>query len=162
MTDMFNASEVFQFAIRIEENGGKYYRHFSKTLVDSEIKNVFSQLADEEIAHKRIFEEMVSKIEKYEPPESYPGEYFAYLRAYADNIVFDQKKLEKELSEIKDAIAAVEFGIRREVDAILYYLEMRNNVAVDHQKEILKIVEEERRHFLKLTELKKKLRNLKR
>ncbi|MCK4453561.1 hypothetical protein KAU59_04315, partial [candidate division WOR-3 bacterium] len=84
---LFEPSEVFQFAIRIEENGEKFYRQMVQKFEDPKVKELFSYLVDEEIKHKKTYEEMVSKIEKYEPFETFPGEYFAYLRAYADKII---------------------------------------------------------------------------
>lgn len=153
--NLLRACDVLQFAIRIEENGEKIYRQFSQTMKNNDIKKLFSCLADEEIKHRRIFEDMVSKIEKYQPPESYPGEYFAYLRAYADNIIFTHKNLDNELAGITDALAAIEFAMRREVDAILYYLEVKNFIPEDQHNVIYKVIDEERSHYLKLTELKK-------
>ena len=153
--NLLRACDVLQFAIRIEENGEKIYRQFSKTMKDSSIKKLFSYLADEEIKHKKTFEDMVSKIEKYEPPQSYPGEYFAYLRAYADHIIFTHKNLDKEMAEISDAVSAIEFSIRRETDSILYYLEVKNLIPEDQHNVIYQVIDEERSHYTKLTELKK-------
>lgn len=153
---IFKASEIYQFAIRIEENGGKFYRKMAEKLENASMKKVFTYLANEEVKHKKTFEDMVSKIEKYEPPESYPGEYFAYLRAYADNIIFSQEKLDKEMLKIKGAISAIDFAIQRELDSILYYLEMKNLVPESQRNLIDGIIEEERRHFVKLSGLKKR------
>ena len=153
--NLLRACDVLQFAIRIEENGEKIYRQFSKTMKDSNIKKLFDYLADEEVKHKKTFENMVSKIEKYEPPENYPGEYFAYLRAYADNIIFTHKNLANALTKITDAITAIEFSIRREVDSILYYLEMKNFVPENQHNVVYKVIDEERRHYLKFIELKR-------
>ena len=152
---IFKASEVYQLAIRIEENGEKFYRKMAEKLENANMKKVFTYLADEEVKHKKTFEDMVSKVEKYEPPESYPGEYFAYLRAYADNITFSQRKMDREMPKIKDAITAIDFAIQRELDSILYYLEMKNLVPESERNLIDGIIEEERRHFVKLSGLKK-------
>lgn len=154
--NLLRACDVLQFAIRIEENGEKIYHQFSKTMEDNDVKKLFSYFADEEVKHRETFEAMVSKIEKYEPPQSYPGEYFAYLRAYADNIIFTPEKLDKELAKISDAVSAIEFSIRREVDSILYYLEVKNFIPENQHNVIYKVLDEERSHYLKLTELKKK------
>lgn len=151
----FKASEIFQFAIRIEENGERFYRNMAQKIENTNMERVFTFLANEEVKHKKTFENMVSKIEKYEPPESYPGEYFAYLRAYADNIIFSQRKLEEEMSKIKGAISAVDFAIQRELDSILYFLEMKNFIPESQRNLIDGIIEEERRHFVKLSGLKK-------
>lgn len=149
---LFEPSEVFQFAIRIEEGGEKFYRGMAGKLDDPEVKSLFSALADEEVKHKKTYEGMVSKIEDYEPFESYPGEYFSYLRAYADNIIFTPKRMEEEMSKIKDASSALKFAIDRELDSILYYQEVKNLVPENQRSLIDKIIEEERRHFVKLTQ----------
>jgi rubrerythrin len=152
---LFDPTEIFQFAIRIEENGEKFYRQWSQKLKDKKTTELFSFLADEEIKHKKIYEEMVSRIEKYEPFETYPGEYFAYLRAYADDKIFNQKKLDRALAGVKDALSAIEFAMDRELDSIVYYQEIKNLVPEVQRKSIDTIIMEERKHFLKLSELKK-------
>ncbi|KPL14441.1 hypothetical protein AMJ74_03385 [candidate division WOR_3 bacterium SM1_77] len=148
---VFEPSEVFQFAIRIEEGGEKFYREMAEKLQDAEVKSLFSALADEEVRHKKTYQGMVSKIEEYEPFESYPGEYFSYLRAYADNIIFTPKRMEQEMGKIKDASSALKFAIDRELDSILYYQEIKNLIPQNQRGLIDNIIEEERRHFVKLT-----------
>jgi rubrerythrin len=105
---LFEPGEVFQFAIRIEENGEKFYRQMAQKFDETKVKELFSFLANEEMKHKKIYEEMVSKIEKYEPFETFPGEYFAYLRAYADKIIFTQKEFDEEIANIKNINAALD------------------------------------------------------
>ena len=154
---LFEPSEVFQFAIRIEENGEKFYRQMVQKFEDPKIKELFSYLVDEEIKHKKIYEEMVSKIEKYEPFETFPGEYFAYLRAYADKIIFTQKEFDEEIAKIKDINAALDYAINAELNSILYYQEVKNLVSENQRSTIDKIIEEERRHFVKLSEIKRSI-----
>jgi rubrerythrin len=148
---VFEPSEVFQFAIRIEEGGEKFYRGMASRIENTEVKSLFAALADDEVRHKKTYQGMVSKIEEYEPVESYPGEYFSYLRAYADNIIFTPQRMEEEMKKIKDAASALKFAIDRELDSILYYQEVKNLVPKNQRSEIDKIIEEERKHFMKLT-----------
>ncbi len=155
---LFEPSEVFQFAIRIEENGEKFYRQMVQKFDHPKVKELFSFLADEEMKHKKIYEEMVSKIEKYEPFETFPGEYFTYLRAYADNIIFTQKKFDEEIANIKDIDAAIDCAINAELDSILYYQEVKNLISENQRKTIDGIIEEERRHFVKLSEIKRTIK----
>ena len=75
------ASEIIQFAIKIEENGWSFYNKVVEANKDEKIKELFTFLADEEVKHKETFEAMLPEIEKYEPREAYPPEYFSYLRA---------------------------------------------------------------------------------
>lgn len=152
---IFDVSEIFQFAIRIEENGEKFYRYAARLTKDEAAKEMFNYLADEEINHKKTFEELLSKIDKYEPPESYPGEYFAYLRAYVDNIIFTRELQDTELSMVKDTLSAIKYAVQRELDSILYYHETKKFVPTSQHNLIDRIIDEERKHFLKLLELKK-------
>lgn len=159
---LFDVSEIFQFAIRIEENGEKFYRYASQKMEDTDLSDTFRYLADEEVKHRRIFEGLLSKVEKYEPPESYPGEYFAYLGAYTDNIVFivsTDQELDERLSRLGDAPSALDFAIQRELESILYYQEMKRFVPQHQHPSIEKIIDEERKHFFKLSDMKKNLRS---
>lgn len=151
---IFDASEVFQLAVRIEENGEKFYRRMAEKFDEPNTKNLFTFLADEEVGHKKIYQEILSTIETYTPHESYPGEYFAYLRSYADNIIFSQKEFDKKLETITDVISALDFAINAEVSSILYYQEVKNIVPENKHHQIEKIVDEERKHFTMLSELK--------
>lgn len=149
-------SEVLQFAIKIEDNGAEFYSKFADASTDEKIRELFIFLSDEEVKHKEIFEGMLPEIVKYEPREIYPPEYFAYLRAYADNIIF-KKGIDKELSKKMDPVSILDFGIRMELDSISYYQEAKNFVPQNRQNVIDRIIEEERKHFVKLSELKKEL-----
>lgn len=152
---ILSASEVFQLAVKIEENGYRFYRTFSESLQDESLTKIFNELADEEVQHKRLFEEMLSTFESFEPQISYPDEYYAYLRAYADTLIFALDSLKQQVSHIKDAKAAVDFGIDRELDSIHYYQEIKSLVPEKERERIDTIIVEERKHFLKLSDLKK-------
>jgi rubrerythrin len=151
---VFKPSEIFQFAIRIEENGEKYYREMAQKLNDKAVKELFSALADEEAKHKKTYERLVAQIETYEPFETFPGEYFQYLRAYADNHIFTPRMLQKEMDSITDASSALQFAIQRELDSILYYQEVKKLVPKNQRGTIDTIIDEERRHYVKLTSCK--------
>ncbi len=103
MNNFFSASEVFQFAIKIEENGEKFYKAVAQKIKEIDKKEIFLILAEEETKHKKIYEKMVSEIENYKPEELYPEEYFLYLKAYVDNIIFGDKNLEEFIkSDLKN------------------------------------------------------------
>ncbi|MGB7055478.1 MAG: hypothetical protein WBE28_09185, partial [bacterium] len=66
-------------------------------------------------------------------------------------IIFTPKRMEQEMSKIKDASSALRFAIDRELDSILYYQEVKNLIPQNQRGLIDNIIEEERRHFVKLT-----------
>jgi len=154
---VFEASDIVEVAIRIEENGINFYKFAEQIAKQEEAKKLFAQLAQAEVAHKKTFEKLFASMEKNNPPESYEGEYSAYLRSYVDNnIIFTKEAMDKELSNIKDTIAAFDFAIKRELDSILYYHEIKKLVPVAQHEVLEQIIEEERKHFLALTEMKKR------
>ncbi len=155
----FNPSEIYQFAVKIEENGEKFYREMTKKLDNPKIKELFTFLADEEVEHKAIFNNLLSKFEKYDPPESYPREYFAYLEAYTENIVFSFSKFDDDISKINDMETALRFAINKELDTIQYFQEMKNLVHQSENEKIEAIIEEERKHVVKLFEIQRELNN---
>ena len=155
---IFEAKEIFEFAIRIEENGEKFYRFASTLVSDEETKKIFNYLAEEEIKHKEIFTGLLSGITKDVSFDNYSDEYFYYLRSYVDNVIFTDDQLEKQKKEVNDALSAVEFAMQRELDSILYYHEVEKFVSEDKKSLIEKIIEEERKHYAKLSEMKKNLK----
>ncbi len=158
MKEFFNASEILEFALRIEENGEQFYRLMAEKFSTKEIKNIFNYLADEEVKHKQIFKDMLSKVEPYQPPQSYPDEYFLYLRSYANEHIFTKEKTGQLMAKkIKTAQEAIKFAIAVELDSILYYLEARNLVPEQQRTTIDKVADEERRHYLRLQEVKRGL-----
>ncbi len=154
---IFNAGEIVDLAVKIEENGLHFYRSFANTLDSDKAKSVFNLLADEESKHRETFSKMLQSVEKYEPPTSYPDEYFAYLQAYADNVIFTPDDLKRKVESISSSRDAIEFGIRRELDSILYYQEMKSFVPESQKDTVDKIIAEERNHFLKLSSMKKEM-----
>ena len=156
---VFAASDIVEIAIRIEENGINFYKFAEKLAKQAEAKKLFAGLAAAEQSHKRTFEKLFANLEKNSPAESYEGEYGAYLRSYVDNnIVFTKEVMEKELAKIKDTSAALDFAIRRELDSILYYHEVKKMVPAAQHQVIEKVIDEERTHFLDLTKIKQSLK----
>ena len=154
---VFQASDIVEIAVRIEENGVNFYRFAEQLAKQEEAKKLFASLAEAEVAHKRTFEGIFAKMEKSTPPESYEGEYAAYLRAYVDNnIIFTKEVMDKELAKVKDTLAAFDFAIKRELDSILYYHEIKRLVPAAQHATIEQIIEEERKHFSLLTDMKKR------
>ncbi|OPY00109.1 MAG: Rubrerythrin [Syntrophorhabdus sp. PtaB.Bin006] len=156
--NMFSAGDVLQFAIRLEENGESFYRKAAAATDDKEVADLFSHLADEEIKHKKIFEDLFSQAKWIQPAESYPGEYLAYLGNYIDGKIVFSGDSESGLSGIHGTAAAMDFAIQRELDSILYYHELRVFVSPKDSGSLDTIIAEERKHFSRLSEAKKKYR----
>ncbi len=155
---LVSAAEVFQFAVKIEQNGYDFYTKYAEKLDSSSEKEIFQYLADEESKHIKTFSRMLDSVESFKQPLNYPDEYFTYLQAYADNLIFKPGDLDAELAQIKDTKSAIDFGIKRELDSILYYQEIKSFVTKAEKDHIDTIISEERKHFTKLSQMKKRIR----
>jgi rubrerythrin len=155
---VFDASDIVEVAVRIEENGANFYRYAVQLAGKEEVKALFQQLADDEVQHQRIFTEILAGMDRNVPPEGYDGEYAAYLHSYVDNrLVFTTETFAGQLAKMQDEISALDFAIQRELDSIAYYREIREFLPADQRTEIDRIIIEEKGHFMRLSEMKKKL-----
>lgn len=154
---VFTANDIVEVAVRIEENGITFYNFAEKIAKTEDAKKLFAQLALAEAAHKLTFEKLLSQIETYTPPERYAGEYADYLRNYVDNnLIFTKDVMDKQLSQVTDTVGAFDFAMQRELDSILYYHEVKNLVPAAQHEAIEKIIEEERKHYQMLNQMKKR------
>jgi rubrerythrin len=120
--NIFTASEIVEFAERIHENGANFYRYAIQLVKNQEAKDLFAELAEEEVKYHKTLEKIFADIEKSIPEETYVGESAQYLRNYIDNnIVFTQQAINDDLAAVKDACSAIDFAARRELDSISYY-----------------------------------------
>lgn len=155
MGNRFEAGDILEIAMRIEENGSNFYRYAVQLAHEEDTKKLFEHLAKEEENHKAVFKGMLSTLEVHDLPESYPGEYASYLHNYADNnLIFTKETMDRELAGITDTLSAIDFAIRRELDSILYYHEIKGFVSKDQHSAIDEIINEERKHFNLLSKLR--------
>ncbi len=153
----FSASDIMEVAIRIEENGINFYKFAEQLAKQEEAKKLFASLAKAEAEHKDTFESISANIENYNPQENYAGEYSAYLRSYVDNnIIFTKEVMDKHLAQVKDTVDAFNFALQRELDSIFYYHEIKNLIPKTQYEAIEKIIEEERKHYTILNDMKKR------
>ena len=69
-------------------------------------------------------------------------------------MIFDERKLDEIIAGINDKESALDFAIRNEVASISYYLDVKNLVPENERGKIDKIIDEERKHFIKLSDMK--------
>jgi rubrerythrin len=151
----FRGSDIVEIAVRIEENGENFYRYAMQLAKDEETKKIFGNLAEAEKQHQKTFGRIFAAMEKDNPPETYDGEYAAYLHDFVDNkIIFKKDLLEAEAARVKDILAAIDFAIQRELDSILFYHEIKRLVPSREHSVIDDVIEEERKHFQGLTKLR--------
>lgn len=158
MVNIFAGSEIVELGIQIEKNGRDFYNALVEQFKNQKAKEAFKYLAGEEEKHIAVFQNILDSVHKYEPPESYPGEYFAYMNALARDYVFTQKDKGREIAKnVKGDKEAISLGIGFEKDSIIFYVGMKKVVPEYDHKIVDKLITQEQDHLRQMSELKENL-----
>jgi len=147
--------DVLKVAIQMEEDGKTFYQYAAAIVKDDNVKQVMSALADEEIMHRHVFEDMLNAAPDDIVIADDKSSYFEFLKNHMDSrSVFDRKKFEEEEDRVKSIETAINFAIDREMEAVVYYTGILNLVKEQHEALVQKIIGEESTHFMKLSKAK--------
>ena len=163
MALVFNADEIFEMAIRIENNGAAFYRKAAGLQSDTKNQKFLESLANMEDQHRKIFTEMRTILtEKDKDPKVFDpyDEVSQYLAAMADTMggegspsVADSLTGDETLEEI------LRTAVGLEKDSILFYLGIKDLIPSQSGKDrIDEIIREERRHVAQLSNVLEKLK----
>lgn len=151
----FAGSEIVEIGIQIEKNGRDFYSVVASRSHNTKAKEMFNYLAGEEEKHIQDFGKILNSVQKYEPAESYPQEYFSYMNALAQGYVFTKKDKGKETAKAAPTdIEAIDLGIKAEKDSIVFYEGMKRIVPEHDIGLIDELVMQEKDHLAKLCNLK--------
>ncbi len=157
----FTGKEIIEMAIRIEENGLRFYSDASGASNNERLKELFDFLAKEEKRHIQSFlrlKELIQddKAELFYDP--YLEEARMYLRAMADEEVFTRgsegKNLAAQAGDEKDII---DYAIGMEKDSLLFYYGIEKAIRDKDRPVIEGLIKQERDHLKRLTDMKREL-----
>lgn len=156
MSGIFKGSEIVELGVQIEKNGLKFYESLANSSQNEKVRESCRYLAGEEKKHIEDFEKLLPSLERYVPPESYPGEYEAYVKALSEEHVFTNDKVVKDMiQKAPGDKEAIQIAIGFEKDSILFFGEMSRFIPGKDQNVIEELIRQEREHLRKLSELKK-------
>lgn len=149
MTQIFDAGEVFEMAVKMEKNGAAFYRQAANKVKDAENKKLLLTLADMEVDHEKTFKDLRRELEADNPDYFDPaGEAAAYLKAIVDIQVFFKRDI--DLSSMKSIFTE---AIMAEKDSIVFYVGIKAMVPDKNGKmKIETIIKEEMGHIRMLSE----------
>ena len=157
----FSAEDVFEMAVRIEENGAAFYRKAAELQADEDDKSFLNMLAEMEDRHKISFEDMKEQLSKQETAKTVfdpNDEMGLYLNAMADAHGGEGDPDVLELLTGQETMAdIIETAIGLEKKSILFYVGIEDLVPekLGHDK-IDMIIKEEKKHIAQLTGYLKK------
>lgn len=152
----FNAAEVFQIAINIEENGKRFYDKALEIVDDQGVKDLFADLGLQEVDHKKRFETLKAQLPKEAQKATVwdpDNEIDQYIKMMADQHVFTAAdSVEKALAGVKNARDALKMAIEFEKDSVLFFLSLLEVADSKKDQEFINLlVKEEQTHLRKLS-----------
>lgn len=156
MGNLFGAREVIEMSIQIEHNGRDFYTAAIAAARSPQTAEIFSHLRDEEDDHIRVFEQLRTQTEDYEPPPGEAAEYQEYLKSLSAEHVFTDSKNGTQLgASITSDAQAIDLATGFEKDSVIFYVGMKKVVPVSGHRVIDRIIDQEKEHIRRLAELKK-------
>jgi rubrerythrin len=156
MSQIFNADEIFKIGIQIEKNGQNFYLAAAVRSKDTDLKELFTDLANWESQHTVLFENLRTTLSSsfkteniYDPENSI----HLYLKSVADSTIFVKgNEIEKTIAACNSAIEILEKALAFEKDSVVFYSSMKEIVPDELGKsEIEKLIIEELSHVGQLT-----------
>ncbi|MHC4598563.1 MAG: ferritin family protein [Planctomycetota bacterium] len=164
MTVGFNAEEILEIAIKLEQKGASLYRFAALNAESPDAKLFFQQLARMEEEHEQIFRNFrdnwgkAGAVEKVFDPDE---DAVKVLQAWADGFVFEissdttpplvGEALEKEIFRV---------AIQAEKDSIVFYEGLRSGIKnPEDLAAVEEVIRQEMGHIVELSVLRSRLRS---
>jgi len=156
MAVLFNAPELVEMAVRIEEDGEKFYSKLAETKGEP-LKGIFGYLAEQEKRHIEDFKELYKTV--VDSPEVIMGdveEFKLYMAAYTDSKFLKEfVKNANTVVEAKKEPEILDFAIQFEKETLLFYYGL-HDVLSEAGKDLVKnIIEQEKEHIKNLSKIKR-------
>ena len=133
---------IYEYAMQMEKDGEEYYRELGEKSGEKGLQFIFTLLAEEEVTHYNILEQMSRSDPNAELPEKDKE-----LLQSAKNVFAEMKE---EIRNVSFEFPQVEFyrkALAAEEKSIQYYLEMSEKVESEAHKAIfLELAKEEKKH----------------
>jgi rubrerythrin len=152
----FNAAEVFEIAIAIEENGKRFYEQAQGLVDDLAVKKLFAELAIQEVEHKKKFESLKAQLpaEASTPTTWDPDNKLSdYIRMMADQHVFvSDEDVDRRLAQVRSTKDALKLAVEFEKDSVIFFLSMQEAAEGKKGGELIGLlVKEEQEHLRRLS-----------
>lgn len=148
---IFSATEIVDMALEMERIGFKFYTALAESASKEETRLMFHWLAREEQAHEKEFEKLREGVGTYMLPESYPGEWQAYVQALIESLTILGDEEIRQIAKSANFVEALKVGITLEKDTIIFYEALKKYVPENQHKTVDEIIAQEQAHLLKLT-----------
>ncbi len=153
---MFSASEIFDMAIQIEENGEHFYRRALEGIPDRSLREMLQWVANEEAEHRNRFLAM-KKLAPRSSDEKWAEQVGGtLLKSSLQDHIFSLDEV--DLAATTDLQALLDTALVLEQDSVMFYEIIASFVSEpDILQQVTAIVAEEQKHIEALEERKRSL-----
>jgi rubrerythrin len=139
-------SDALGVAIRMEEEGIRFYSKAAEEAENGLVKKMFASLVKDEERHRAIFQEMAAQ-EGVRPSRANELDESSPVKRIRSVFKGARAKVKKSVRST-DEVQAIDFALGMEEKAYFFYAEAAKKVTDAQEKRILlKIAEEENEHF---------------
>jgi rubrerythrin len=138
---------IYKYAMKMEKDGENYYRELANKTEDIGLQSILKMLADEEVRHYNIIEQMMKSKASAELAETdiLKKVKNIFIKIKGKNLVFNF-----DLPQINFYRKAQEI----EEKSYKFYIEMSDKVEIESQRKVfLKLAGEEKKHMFLLENL---------
>jgi rubrerythrin len=129
----FNAAEIFEMAVEIEQNGAKFYREAAKKTADEDTKKMLLDMASMEDGHIKTFQAMRKELTEKEKAKTVFDPYNEgglYLQAMADSHGTEGKVSPIQKLTGQETIQEIlEIALNAEKDSVVFYYGLKSYVS---------------------------------
>lgn len=147
MREIFVLEDILNALIALEKHGNVLYLSMADQAKDLETKNLFTELAEQELQHKKIYQDFK---EKFRLNTEIEEDYLDYL----NELIRSNMHLERTEILAYSYKQALDIGVQLEKDTLLFLNELKAILA-EKAGAIAELVQEEKRHLQRLLKLRK-------
>jgi rubrerythrin len=153
----YSLTELLGLAIETERSGRQFYE--ASAVANHPLAELFTILAGEEAKHERTFQALFEKVKA--APSDLPydwDETKQYLKAITDSKFFLTPDRALALARsARTEVDALEAALQFERETLLFYFEIERLVAAGHHSIVTELINQERIHIRRLSEMRAKL-----
>ena len=158
MSRLFNADEVFQIAMELEETGQVFYEALAIGAGKEPVSALCRRLAADEARHYARFKWLRAALPAGGPRGVLSGEEADFAQALINDRVIPNPEQARKVAARGSLREALDLAVAMEKDSVLFYEEIILVVAPAEAEGVEQIVREEKRHVAELTLTRRDLR----
>jgi len=155
MAGIFDANEIFQIAMELEQTGQVFYEALAIGCGNDRVAALCRRLAKQEVDHYNTFKAMREALVSGPDVTPLTGDDLDFAQALVSDRIIPSPDEARKVAATGGVAEALDLAIRLEKDSVLFYGGIAGAVGAKNAGAIAGIVAEEKRHVRDLLEARK-------